>query len=508
MAEETKDNDDALARDQLFEKLRDYQKPLSLSELSLILNTTVRKDETNKVITFSTMLLTYTEEDQLNVSYTAESSTGKSYIPLELAWYFPREDVIEYCYVSPTAFYHEYGTLITDPHDNRDVEEEKKHKIVYINLHQKILIFLDQPHDVLLQRLRPLLSHDRKVLLSKITNRNTNRTETIQIEGYPTVLFCTAKFAMEDQERTRLMLLSPDISQEKLHDAILLKLEKDADRESFRAYMESDPKRLWLAHRVAAIRTAQIKNIVIPEGLRQTIADKFFNTHKRLIPRHQRDFGRLLGLIKACTLLNLWQKEHIGDNLVADRDDIENGFRLYSKVSISNEMGLPPEVFNIFMQIKDHIPAIGATRTDISKLHYEAFNRTLGKKRLDEIIGLLLSVGMFNEEQDKIDGRVKRYVLTGQGVYISKLEDTLEHYGETEPKLNTPQPVSSAVPLKNVKVEDVLKLERLGPGIPDKCVECGFSGDMGWQITKHDGAWGLLCDECGLQLEARLNKNE
>lgn len=501
------ESEDALTREGLFAKLQDLQKPITLQELASILNTSVRHDETNKIISFLTMLLTYTDADQLNLSYTAESSTGKSYIPLELAWYFPSQDVIEYCYVSPTAFYHEYGSLVVDPNDTRDIEDEKKHKIIYINLHQKILIFLDQPHDILLQRLRPLLSHDRKVLLSKITNRNTNRTESIKIEGYPSVLFCTAKFSMEDQERTRLLLLSPDVSQEKLKDSILLKLERESDRDAFSKYMESDPKRRWLANRVEAVKEAHIKNVIIPEDLREKIARQFFESHKHLIPRHQRDFGRLMGLIRACAILNLWQKQRIEENLIADESDIENGFKLYTCISMANELGLPPEVFRIFMAIKDKIPVIGVTRTDVLKLYYDAFHRTIGKKRLEEVLNLLLSVGLFNEEQDKQDGRVKRYVVTGQGVYISEAETTLENYGKLEPKLNTPRPVSSGEPFKNIKLDDVLKLEPLSGAFQDKCLECGFQGQMGWQVTQHNGDWALLCRPCGDRLDQQIGEH-
>ena len=50
------------------------------------------------------MLLNYTEEDQQNIGYVAESSTGKSYIPLQLTPYFPKADVIELGRVNPTAF--------------------------------------------------------------------------------------------------------------------------------------------------------------------------------------------------------------------------------------------------------------------------------------------------------------------------------------------------------------------------------------------------------------------
>ncbi len=181
-------------------------KPLTVDDLINILGSTVKHDDENKAITFLTMLLTYTEEDQINLGFLDESSTGKSYIPLELSWYFPSEDIIKLGYASPTAFFHDYGVLMhkegipvnfeMKPNKvaiKEDLEVEKgsvskeeleatyrremrkwkellKGSYYLVNLHQKIVIFLDMPHDMLLQRLRSLLSHDDREIVVKITD--------------------------------------------------------------------------------------------------------------------------------------------------------------------------------------------------------------------------------------------------------------------------------------------------------------------------------------------------
>lgn len=420
--------------------------PATLEEIEEILDTTIKRDTNNKVITFLTMLLTYTDEDQINVSFTAESSTGKSYIPLELAWYFPSEDVIEYSYVSPTAFFHEYGTFLPDPSDRRDVEPEKKRKIKYIDLKQKILIFIDQPHDLLLQRLRPLLSHDRRQLVSKITDPSRKsglHTKTVVIEGYPTVLFCTAKFSMEQQERTRLLLLSPDTTEEKIKDAILLRIQRESNREAFRNYMESDKRRNWLRNRVFEIAKQNVKNIIIPEDLRNKVVEEFFSRHSSLIPRHQRDIGRVLALIKACALLNCWHREKVEESIIASERDVQDGFRLYGEVSTANELGLPPEAYNVFEKLKDKIPNEGATRKEFAALHYDTFRRTIGKKRLEETLNLLLAVGLITEEPDPNDRRQKKFLVIPQGVFISKAENNGQNEGKAIEKINTPRPMTN-----------------------------------------------------------------
>ena len=447
-------------RKELESYLKELTEPVTLEKISEILNSTIKHDERNKLITFLVMLLTYTEEDQINLSFTAESSTGKSYIPLELAWYFPKADVLEYGYVSPTAFFHEYGTLMTDPTDTRNIEDKDKQKIIYINLHQKILIFMDQPHDQLLQRLRPLLSHDRKTITHKITDRRKIgglKTKTVFIEGYPTVIFCTAKFSMADQERTRLLLLSPETTEQKIKDAILLKIEKESNRQAFHDLMESNPKRVLLHDRVLKIAQSKVKYINIPEELRNQISEKFFQKHNTLIPRHQRDVSRLIALIKAHAFLNLWHRETIENAIVVNDEDVKEGFKLYEEISAANELGLPPEVYNIYTKLKDQIPDEGLTRKELQTAYYQTFHRTIGKKRLDQVLSLLETVGLLTEEPDPNDRRQKRFLLTPRGVYISNMENQNSNNVE---KINTPEGVSNAhqkklVPSHRVSISEL-----------------------------------------------------
>ena len=88
----------------LLDEIADDGKEISLDELRDILDSTIKHDNESKLITFLDMLLNYTEEDQQNIGYVAESSTGKSYIPLQLTPYFPSVDVIELGRVNQRRF--------------------------------------------------------------------------------------------------------------------------------------------------------------------------------------------------------------------------------------------------------------------------------------------------------------------------------------------------------------------------------------------------------------------
>jgi len=442
-------------------------KSLTVDELKEILGTTVKHDDENKVITFLAMLLTYTEEDQINLGFLAESSTGKSYIPLELSWYFPKEDSIKLGYASPTAFFHEYGTLMDK--DGKPIEfhkrpfkprskdypsqekyaeavekyneaekewrEQLENSYMQIDLSHKILIFLDQPHDLLLQRLRSLLSHDEKDIILKITDKREKyglKTKTVMVKGYPTVVFCTAKFSMADQEKTRLLLLSPEINQEKLRESIALKIEKESDREAFHKRMMEDPERKLLKDRVDLIRAANIKYVKIPGEKREQIYTRFMENHKFLIPRHQRDITRLLAIIKGHTLLNFAKNERIGDTVVINEEDVEAGFRLYYGVSEANELGLSPEVWNVFEKIKTHITENGITINDFQKIYSKEFHKRLGYEDSRRVLKTLCSVALLTEISDKNDKRIRRYTLLESGVKEEKEEAEKKIYPQAE----------------------------------------------------------------------------
>jgi len=118
------------------------------------------------------------------------------------------------------------------------------------------------------------------------------------------------------------------------------------------------------------------------------------------------------------------------------------------------------------------------------------------------------------------------YISKGyRGIFydLNLLGYLTNRYGSKEPQ-QPQQPQPTPLHERSNKVEDVEevevsrslqdlasktgKLERLTTNIQDKCVVCGFEGRMDWQVTLHDGSWGLLCGECGVKLSKRLGEVE
>ena len=314
--------------------------PLSSRELVEILGLTIKRDEENKVITLLCQLSAYTNSSQFNISFNAPSSTGKSYIPTEIARLFPQEDVIEIGYCSPTAFFHDVGKY------------SEKHGGYVIDLSRKILIFLDQPHTLLLQYLRPMLSHDKKQIHMKITDKSQKfglKTKNILLRGYPAVIFCTAGLKIDEQEATRFLLLSPETSQEKIREAIHEKIGKETDPESYRQRLDENPERRLLKERIRAIKQENIAEVKI--GSPREIEERFFRENEMLKPRHSRDIGRLISLIKSFAILNLWFRERDGSTIVANEADIEAAFKIWNCICESQELNLPPYIYQLYQEV-------------------------------------------------------------------------------------------------------------------------------------------------------------
>jgi hypothetical protein len=384
--------------------------PLTPEDLSDALELTIKNDNENKIVTFLCQLSAYTEDTQFNISFNSPSSTGKSYIALEVSRLFPNEDVIKLGNCSKTAFFHEQGSY------NKETNE------ITVDLSRKILIFTDMPHTGLLEGLRSFLSHDEKIMYSKITDKNQkggNRTKTIALKGYPSVIFCTAGLRMDPQEQTRFILLSPEVNQEKIYAGISNTIRKEADNEKYREWLNSDPKRKLLKLRIQAIRQEHIDDIKIAN--QEKIFERFLKGDKKLQPRHQRDIKRLLSLVKSFALLNLWWRERDGSTITANDEDIEQALKLWEKISISQELNLPPFIYDIYMQIIipaykeknihnskvfEEIERKGITRQDILEKHYKTYGRMLDAQQLrQQIIPVLETSGLIFQEQDPSDRR-------------------------------------------------------------------------------------------------------
>jgi len=410
---------------------------MSSQQLIDTLGLTIKYDAENKLATFLCELSAYTESSQFNISYNAPSSTGKSYIPTEIARLFPQDDVMEIAYCSPTAFFHDAG------------QYDKDKNMYLVDLSHKILIFLDQPHNELLARLRPLLSHDKKEIAIKITDKtqkNGTKTKNILLRGYPSVIFCTAGLRIDEQEATRFLLLSPEVNQDKIQQGISATIRKEANSDDFKSWLEENPDRALLKERIRAIKLEGIKEINIASH--EIIEQRFLDKNKTLKPRHQRDIKRLLSLIKSFAILNVWWKERNGSTITATEDDINEAFKLWDKISVSQELNLPPYIYNLYKEVillaweakndnrnkvfEEITGKLGLSRQEVLEKHFAVYGRMLDSHQLrQQILPMLETAGLIVQEQDPNDKR-KMMIFPSSMYQLSGVKRNSETEGGVE----------------------------------------------------------------------------
>lgn len=392
-------------------RLSEIKRPTTFQECAEVLGSTIRHDIASKLILFAADLLTFTDQDQINIVMSGESAGGKSYNVLEVASYFPKDMLITIATASPTAFFHDQGVW------------DSERSLLRVDLEGKIVIFLDMPHYMLMERLRPLASHDQRNLLYKITDRSKKgslRTKNVEIHGYPTLEFCAAKFGLDEQEKTRVIMLSPETDPAKLSESIRLKISRDADRNQWNAWVQSHPRRRWLKARIEQLRTANVKQVIVPSE--DEIFKNFAAMHPRLNPRHQRDISRIVGLMKAHALLNWHFRESpTSGTILASKQDIDAGFWLYDLIAKPNELGVPPQVYEIYQNvIMPLLNDTGVTRQTCLTKYYEVYGRTLDEIKLRrEILPSLESCGLIMQEPDPGDKRRLLIYPTTTGVTLA-----------------------------------------------------------------------------------------
>ena len=429
-------------------------KELSIDDLTNSLNCTIKRDKVSKGITFLNMLNSQTEDEQFNIMYSAESSTGKSYIPMEISRYFPEKQVVELAGASPTSMIHESGVLCLDqdgkytPIDDliepiqEEIEEmefsgkrldyeQNRHlnqlkKRIYlirknaktiIDYEGKILIIIDQRDPKLLERIRPFLSHDKKQLEFRITtnSKQGNKTQHIILMGFSSVHFCTTNARYDDQEATRNFVLSPESDPDKIKESLELLNDKLADRASYDKWLDNQPERKALMFRIMLIQALGVKRFRIWDKAK--VLEGFNALHKgRFISRYSRDLTRIYSLIYGCALLNCFNRELDSEILIATEADMNSAFALYAEIMEANESGVPPEIYNMYKDIfvpyfnRQETGFMGMSVKDMHKAIFQKqFRHVSNERMVKDIVPALLASNLLEETRGE-DKRIPLYV--------------------------------------------------------------------------------------------------
>jgi hypothetical protein len=435
----------------------EIRKEMSLADLSVTLETTVKCDEAAKIVTFLDMLLAQTDEDQFNVAFQGLSSGGKSYIPLEIVAYFPEGERREYSHASPQSLYHEATNWraiqkvakeldLTGVFDKEELSAKSKIVVYVLDLEKKIVIFVDQPHFQLMERFRSFLSHDRRILRVGITDKahgGSLRTKIIIIKGYASVFFSSASPYPDEQEKTRAWRFFPELYSEKVKEGLKVLSRRLGNRKAFRAWLSEHLLRNLLQERVRLIRQEGITDIIIPNP--DKVLEQFLSG-RRIQPRLQRDFPRFLCLIKGIALLNCFHRRRIDQETIeADQKDIDAALLLYDRFALPNELGLSAESWWVYQLLCD-MPAareIGVTRGDILARFLHEFGTPLSMDRLRrEILPELESAGLVEQRTNPDDNRE---VLVSLSPVASPISNDGENTGPEGDATVTDEEIQTAI---------------------------------------------------------------
>lgn len=315
---------------------------LTVKDIASILDTTIKFDYVSKVITFLAMLLAYTDSDQLNIMFSASSSTGKSFICHEVSKYFPQQDVNIYGKTTPNAFY--YSQKL------RKKDEETGE--FYIDLKRRIMVFVEQPDTQLQANLRAILSHEKPKVPFAITNKNKsgrNAAEEGYILGYPSAFFCSATATIDEQEQTRSIVLSPESSRQKVLAGIDAYIEKNCDKNAFDTKLQGDEGRNMLMERILYIKSLKVGTIDVSDRkyLRQRFVDSL---NDNFPPGAMRGIHKFTALAKAMALINAPFRTVDGKIMMINKD-VDEAMKLWEIISGSMAYGLSPQLFSFYKDV-------------------------------------------------------------------------------------------------------------------------------------------------------------
>ena len=353
------------------------------------------------------MLGVFSKDAQINVAFNAPSSTGKSHIPLECSLLIPKENVLTYGGVSKTSFIHSKQAVL-----------DKVTGKYVIDLTSKIVILMDMPNYQFLEAMRSFLSRDKDEIDHKITDKNKSKIEAkdIVLKGRPIFIYCSTNSFMDLQEMTRMLILSPEQTSDKIFESVQQTFQQEMDKVEFEKLISTNLPRRLLKLRIEAIKQEQIENINFEEDEKSYLKDKFLFTRNNLQGRHNRDIKRLISLVKCHALLNMWHRKRDGKSVIIDRKDIDAILPIWNKLTEGQDLNLPPYIYDIYTKViiasvedksqSNSEELVGVTRNEIKEKFYKEFGRPMADHDLrTNIIPVLKNAGLVYEEKDKEDKR-------------------------------------------------------------------------------------------------------
>jgi hypothetical protein len=385
------------------EKARQLAKdPKLLDKFIEVTNRWVVRDEVIRRLCLRAYVSAFTD-DPINLALLGRDSIGKTYNAVVVSKLLPEQHVWCLGGLSPTALANDYGVWDSD------------NRCFIVDLNQKILIFLEPPPKETLDRLKPILSHDRTEVTYKVTQKTKGgqlRTVTTHLRGWPVVVICAAKTGYVSEYSTRWLTATPEISVTKTKDALRKLAEITANPKFFERVEEVQ---IWRAFFALIAKRAVIK-VRVPYA---PILAEHFSIRG---PETMRVFKLFLRLIKANAALHVAQRRVDEDGyLLADYEDFTQVLEDFKLIAAPTFLGVSGDALNLYSNLQGRSDL---RFEDIEAAARDVFGSDVPESNLRDLyIKRLVEAGLLKERTDPLDKRRIIYDAADKPVYITVFDD-------------------------------------------------------------------------------------
>ena len=417
-----------------------WKSPELLKYIFTDLNKRVKYDKVTKTSVLFSGISAYLPEP-LNLFEKGVSGSGKTYNAVQTLAYFPESDIWFLGGMSPKALVHQHSILLDKNGEEIDFsekpekplkrdyhgEEEFKEATVtfkqqrkafherilgsyhYINIDNKIFVFLEAPDPETMRMLYPILSHDKRRLEYQFVDKNQSglRTVKVIVEGFPTAIFLTTDKKYVEELATRSFTVSPEETTEKI--------EASNQLTNLKASLPWECELETTQYHTIKVLIESIKEALTEE--KTDVIIPFLDLYTQFpkeIPRDMRDFSHFIQFLKAFTILHLYQRPSItlgkGKKFVlATSQDVINSYAIFKELFESTRTGTEQRVLNFYYDFM-----LGKDNCHVSDLTTEYNQAKTGKSISDFTIRYWLErlneIGYVEKREDATDKRRNIYI--------------------------------------------------------------------------------------------------
>jgi len=346
-------------------------------------------------------------EQPINHALFGRDSIGKSYNAIHVArllddrgshiWFLGG--------ISPTSFIYDFG------------EYDKTRKAWIADLNGITMLFLEPPHPETWAKLKPVLSHDKKEIMFKVTQKSKGgqlRTLRCIVRGWPAVIQCAAESGYRGGEySSRFLTGTPEISKDKTKEGMgkLGEMMETPGKYGF----DTEEVKAWSAAYELLSKEFPIK-VRIPYG--KIIAEHFVVRGPETM-RVLAMFGRL---IMANTALHFKQRQKDEEGYcLAKVEDFQQVLDDFEKIAAPTFLGLSGDTLTLYKELAGKM---GLTYEQIEEVARQTFGAETSEATLRKLyIRRLVEVGLLKEKQHPEDKRRMLYDAVETSPEIKAFDD-------------------------------------------------------------------------------------